>query len=79
MTIRPRAWLVAWARLALAPAMAGAAHLEDQPKKHKVVYHLCGAGAEEAKFGPALKTFVTASMDPMKRFTLTLQHVYIRP
>lgn len=67
MTIRPRAWLVAWALLA--PAMAGAAHLEEQPKKHKVVYHLCGAAAEEAKFGPALKTFVTASMDPMKRST----------
>jgi len=55
MTIRPRAWLVAWALLALAPALADAAHLEEQPKKHKVVYDLCGTGAEEAKFGPALR------------------------
>ena len=69
MTTRPRAWLVAGALLALAPAIAGASPLKEPPKTHKVVYHLSGAGAEEAKFGPALKTFVTASMDPMKRST----------
>ena len=90
MTIRYRAWLVALALLALAPMVAGAAHLPEQPRKHKIVYHLTEAGVDKAKFvlgniqnnidgvgglehieaielvvhGPALKTFVTASIDP---------------
>ena len=90
MTMGPRAWLGTLALLILVPMTAGASHLKEQPKKHKVVYHLSGVGVEEAKFvlgnlqnhvdgvggpdhieaielvvhGPALKTFVTASMDP---------------
>jgi hypothetical protein len=71
---------VAWALLALAPAIAGALISRSSRRRTRFVYYLCGAGgAEEAKFGPALKTFVTASMDPMKRSHLTLQHVYSRP
>jgi intracellular sulfur oxidation DsrE/DsrF family protein len=75
--------------LAAAPAVQ-ASHLKEQPKKHKVVYHLSEAGAEKARFvlgniqnniegvggwqnieaielvvhGPALRSFVTTSMDP---------------
>ena len=68
MTLRHRAWLVALVLLALAPMVAGAAHLKEQPRKHKVVYHLTDAGVDKAKFVlgnlPALKTFVTASIDP---------------
>jgi intracellular sulfur oxidation DsrE/DsrF family protein len=90
MILRHRTWLVTLAILALAPMVAGAAHLPEQPKKHKVVYHLTDPGVDKAKFvlgnlqnhidgvggpdhieaielvvhGPALKTFVTASIDP---------------
>jgi intracellular sulfur oxidation DsrE/DsrF family protein len=90
MTLRHRAWLVALVLLALAPMVAGAAHLKEQPRKHKIVYHLTDAGVDKARFvlgnlqnhidgvggpdhieaielvvhGPALKTFVTASIDP---------------
>ena len=75
--------------LTLAPAAAGASHLREQPRKHRVVYHLSEAGVDRARFvlgnihntitgvggianieaielvvhGPALKTFVTATMD----------------
>jgi len=45
MTIRPRAWLVAIALVALAPMVAGASHLKEQPRKHKTVYHLTDEGA----------------------------------
>jgi len=80
--------LIAAILAAVAPAEA--AHLTEQPKKHKVVYHLTEPGVDKAKFvlgnvqnhiegvggpdhveaielvvhGPALKTFVTASIDP---------------
>ena len=79
------------AGLVLAGAGAApASHLKDQPKKHKVVYHLSEAGADKARFvlgniqntiegvggwknieaielvvhGPALRNFVTKTMDP---------------
>ena len=87
--IRPRVWFVALALLTLTPVLAAGSHLKEQPKKHKVVYHLTEAGVDKAKFvlgnvqnhidgvgglenieaielvvhGPALKTFVTASID----------------
>ena len=87
--IRPRAWLVALILLTLTPVLAAGSHLKEQPKRHKVVYHLTEAGVDKAKFvlgnvqnhiegvgglenieaielvvhGPALKTFVTASID----------------
>jgi len=87
--IRPRVWSVALALLALTPVLAAGSHLKEQPKKHKVVYHLTEAGVDKAKFvlgnvqnhidgvggpenieaielvvhGPALKTFVTGSID----------------
>lgn len=74
----------------LAAAVVQASHLKDQPKKHKVVYHLSETGADKARFvlgniqnniegvggwqniesielvvhGPALKSFVTKTMDP---------------
>jgi intracellular sulfur oxidation DsrE/DsrF family protein len=67
-----------------------ASHLKEQPRKHKVVYHLSEPGVDKARFvlgniqntltgvggaanveaielvvhGPALKTFVTATIDP---------------
>ena len=88
-----RRWLVPLSTLALLAVLAGAAaasHLEAQPRKHRVVYHLSEAGVDKARFvlgnihntitgvggpshieaielvvhGPALKTFVTASIDP---------------
>src|SRR3990172_3263716 len=69
---------------------APASHLKDQPKKHRVVYHLSEAGVDKARFvlgniantiegvggwqnieaielvvhGPALRGFVTKTMDP---------------
>jgi uncharacterized protein len=87
--IRPQAWLVALVLLMLTPVLAAGSHLKEQPKQHKVVYHLTEAGVDKAKFvlgnvqnhiegvggpenieaielvvhGPALKTFVTASID----------------
>jgi uncharacterized protein len=90
MTIRSLASLAVASLLVLAPAVAGASHLKEQPRKHKVVYHLSEAGVDKARFvlgnihntitgvggpanieaielvvhGPALKTFLTASMDP---------------
>jgi uncharacterized protein len=90
MTMAHRARLVTLALLVLVPLAAGASHLKEQPKKHKVVYHLTEPGVDKAKFvlgnvqnhiegvggpdhveaielvvhGPALKTFVTASIDP---------------
>jgi intracellular sulfur oxidation DsrE/DsrF family protein len=96
MTIGPRAWLLALALLVLAPEVADASHRKEQPKKHKVVYHLPEAGTDKARFvlgniqnhiegvgglenveaielvvhGPALKTFVTASIDPEVRAKL---------
>ena len=77
-----------------------ASHLKEQPRKHKVVYHLSEAGVDKARFvlgniqntitgvggaanieaielvvhGPALKTFVTASIDPqLKEMLAELQ------
>jgi intracellular sulfur oxidation DsrE/DsrF family protein len=52
--IRPQAWLVALVLLTLTPVLAAGSHLKEQPKKHKVVYHLTEAGVD---------TFVTASID----------------
>ena len=69
---------------------AGAGHVKDTPRKHKIVYHLTEAGVDKAKFvlgniqnhiagvggvehvealelvvhGPALRTFIVATMDP---------------
>jgi intracellular sulfur oxidation DsrE/DsrF family protein len=80
----------------LAPA-AGATHLAEQPRKHRVVYHLSEAGVDKARFvlgnihntitgvggvgnieaielvvhGPALKTFVTTTMDRELKAMLT--------
>ena len=74
-----------------------ASHLKEQPRKHKVVYHLSEAGVDKARFvlgniqntlsgvggaanieaielvvhGPALKTFVTATIDPQLKTMLT--------
>src|SRR5216117_3536148 len=36
--------------VALVPPTARASHLKEQPKKHKVVYHLDEAGLDKAKF-----------------------------
>lgn len=73
----------------LVPVAGSASHLKEQPRKHKVVYHLSEASVEHARFvlrnidntltgaggpanieaielvvhGPALKNFVTATMD----------------
>ena len=84
------------ALLALGVGPAPASHLKEQPRKHKVVYHLSEAGADKARFvlgniqntitgaggpahveaielvvhGPALKTFVTATMDPQLKTML---------
>jgi intracellular sulfur oxidation DsrE/DsrF family protein len=75
--------------LTLGATAAGASHLESQPRKHRIVYHLNEPGVEKAKavlgnivnhvngvggwdniealelvvHGPALKSFVTATMD----------------
>src|SRR5439155_231130 len=38
-----------WLRLALVPPTARASHLKEQPKKHKVVYHLDEAGLDKAR------------------------------
>ena len=71
-------------------AGAEASHLKENPKKHKIVYHLNEAGVDKTKFvlsnienhikgvgglqnietielvvhGPALKNFLTATIDP---------------
>ena len=95
-----RLWLAAALVLALAPGGAGASHLKEQPRKHRVVYHLSDAPVEQAKFvltnihnnivgaggrehveaielvvhGPALRNFVTATMDrDVKRMLESLQ------
>ena len=49
MTLGHRAWLVALALLLPVPMVAGASHLKDQPKKHRIVYHLTDAGVDKAK------------------------------
>jgi uncharacterized protein len=36
--------------LTLTPAAAGASHLKEQPRKHRVVYHLSEAGVDRARF-----------------------------
>ncbi len=82
--------LVLAAAVAFGAGVAGAAHLKETPRKHKVVYHLTEAGVDKAKFvlgniqnhiagvggvehveaielvvhGPALRTFVVATLDP---------------
>jgi uncharacterized protein len=97
MTLRSLVWLAIASLLALGPAPGGASHLKEQPRKHKVVYHLSEAGVDKARFvlgnihntisgvggagnveaielvvhGPALKTFVTAGMDPQLKALLT--------
>ena len=97
MTLHSLASLTVVTLLALAPAAAHAAHLKEQPRRHRVVYHLSEAGVDKARFvlgnihnmisgvggagnveaielvvhGPALKTFVTAGMDPQLKALLT--------
>src|SRR2546428_207781 len=68
--------------VALVPPTARASHLKEQPKKHKIVYHLDEAGLEKARDvlgkiqkhipgdGAALRNFVTASMDVALRAAL---------
>ena len=96
MTRRSLVSLAIVTLLALAGGPARASHLKEQPRKHKVVYHLSEAGVDKARFvlgniqntvagaggpghveaielvvhGPALKTFVTATMDPQFKATL---------
>jgi uncharacterized protein len=41
--------LVVVTLVVLAPPLARASHLKEQPKKHKVVYHLNEAGLDKAK------------------------------
>jgi len=50
MTLGSLGWLVIASWLVLGPAPAGASHLKDQPRKHKVVYHLSEAGVDQARF-----------------------------
>jgi intracellular sulfur oxidation DsrE/DsrF family protein len=90
MTRRSFVLLGALMLLASFTGTALASHLKEQPRRHKVVYHLSEAGVDKARFvlgniqntitgvggpahieaielvvhGPALKTFVTAGMDP---------------
>jgi intracellular sulfur oxidation DsrE/DsrF family protein len=97
MTLRSLGWLAITTLLVLGPAPAGASHLKEQPRKHRVVYHLSEAGVDKARFvlgnihntitgvggpghveaielvvhGPALKTFVVASMDPQLKAMLS--------
>jgi intracellular sulfur oxidation DsrE/DsrF family protein len=97
MTLRLLGWLAITTLLVLGPAPAGASHLKEQPRKHRVVYHLSEAGVDKARFvlgnihntitgvggpghveaielvvhGPALKTFVVASMDPQLKAMLS--------
>jgi hypothetical protein len=49
MTLRSLALLAVAILLALAP-VAAASHLKEQPRKHKVVYHLSEAGVDHARF-----------------------------
>src|SRR6266704_2720551 len=69
--------------VALVPPTARASHLKEQPKKHKIVYHLDEAGLDKARSvlgnienhirvvgGAALRNFVTASMDVALRAAL---------
>jgi uncharacterized protein len=97
MTLRLLVSLAAALSLTLGAAAADASHLKEQPRKHRVVYHLSEPGVDKARFvlgnihntitgvggpghveaielvvhGPALKTFVAASMDPQLKATLT--------
>jgi len=97
MTLRSLVWLAIASLLVVGPAPAGASHLKEQPRQHKVVYHLSEAGVDQARFvlgnihntitgvggtrhveaielvvhGPALKTFVVASMDPQLKAMLS--------
>jgi intracellular sulfur oxidation DsrE/DsrF family protein len=96
MTLRSFASLAVVTLLALSAVPAVASHLKEQPRKHKVVYHLSEAGVDKARFvlgnisntltgvggpghveaielvvhGPALKTFLTAGIDPQLKAAL---------
>jgi len=96
MTLRSFGSLAVVALLALSAVPAAASHLKEQPRKHKVVYHLSEAGVDKARFvlgninntvagvggpghveaielvvhGPALKTFLTAGIDPQLKAAL---------
>jgi intracellular sulfur oxidation DsrE/DsrF family protein len=96
MTLRSFASLAVVTLLALSAVPAVASHLKEQPRKHKVVYHLSEAGVDKARFvlgnidntltgvggpshveaielvvhGPALKTFLTATIDPQLKASL---------
>ncbi len=97
MTRRWIAGLACAAVMALTGGVAVASHLPEQPKKHRVVYHLSEAGVDKARFvlgnihntitgvggpanieaielvvhGPALKTFLTATIDPQLKAMLS--------
>ena len=86
--------LVVAVMVSAAPGQAS--HLKEQPRKHRVVYHLSEAGVDKARFvlgniqntlsgvggaanveaielvvhGPALKTFVTATIDAQLKTVL---------
>ena len=50
MTPGSLVWLAIASLLVLGPAPAGASHLKEQPRKHKVVYHLSEGGVDAARF-----------------------------
>lgn len=50
MTLGSLGWLAIASLLVLVPAPAGASHLKEQPRQHKVVYHLSEAGVDQARF-----------------------------
>src|SRR3989442_1003934 len=95
--VRACTWAVAVGFGLILPAVAGASHLKESPKKHKIVYQLDDAGVDKARFvlgnirnhidgvglqnieavelvvfGPALRSFVTATMDPDLKRSLDL-------
>jgi intracellular sulfur oxidation DsrE/DsrF family protein len=59
------------ALLALGVGPTPASHLKEQPRKHKVVYHLSEAGVDKARFvlGNIQNTIT------MKAFALTLEQL----
>jgi len=95
MTLTRLVGLVVVAML-MAARPGEASHLKEQPRKHRVVYHLSEPGVDKARFvlgniqntisgvggpanieaielvvhGPALKTFVTATIDPQLKTIL---------
>ena len=56
--------------VALSAGAVEASHRKEQPRKHRVVYHLTDGGGEPVVHGAALKSFVTTDMDPALRGAL---------